>query len=100
MMTDGTTSTVGKTITNSDDTKLFQICNGSWEDYQRTVHTFKVEDKANQWVSQTMRFNFAQSSTTGKSSSVTDFTETSDSEVAKGINLIFIIIRLLLIIYG
>lgn len=53
------------------------------------MHTFKVEDKANQWVSQTMRFNFAQSSTTGKSSSVTDFTETSDSEVAKGINLIF-----------
>lgn len=89
MMTDGTTSTVGFAITNSDDTKLFQICNGSWEDYQRTVHTFKVEDKANQWVSQTMRFNFAQSSTTGKSSSVTDFTETSDSEVAKGINLIF-----------
>lgn len=89
MMTDGTTSTVGFAITNSDDTKLFQICNGSWEDYQRTVHTFKVEDKANQWVSQTMRFNFAQSSTTGKSSSVTDFTKTSDSEVAKGINLIF-----------
>lgn len=89
MMTDGTTSTVGFAITNSDDTKLFQICNGSWEDYQRTVHTFKVEDKANQWVSQTMRFNFALSSTTGKSSGVTDFGETLDSEVAKGINLIF-----------
>lgn len=89
MMTDATTSTVGFAITNSDDTKLFQICNGSWEDYQRTVHTFKVEDKANQWVSQTMRFNFALSSTTGKSSGVTDFGETLDSEVAKGINLIF-----------
>lgn len=89
MMTDGTTSTVGFAITNSDDTKLFQICNGSWVDYERTVHTFKVEDKANQWVSQTMRFNFAKSSTTGKSSGVTDFAETSDSEVAKGINLIF-----------
>lgn len=89
MMTDGTTSTVGFAITNSDDTKLFQICNGSWVDYERTVHTFKVEDKANQWVSQTMRFNFAKSSTTGKSTGVTDFAETSDSEVAKGINLIF-----------
>lgn len=36
-----------------------------------------------------MNFNFAKSSTTGKSSNVTDFTDTSDSEVAKGINLIF-----------
>lgn len=89
MMTDGTTSTVGFAITNSDDTKLFQICNGSWEDFQRTVHTIKVDEKANQWVTQTMRFNFAQSSATGKSSKVTDFTETLDSEVAKGINLIF-----------
>lgn len=89
MMTDGTTSIVGFAITNSDDTKLFQICNGNWEDYQRTVHTFKVDNKANQWVTQTMRFNFAKSSATGKSSTVDDFTDTSDSEVAKGINLIF-----------
>lgn len=89
MMTDGTTSTVGFAITNSDDTKLFQICNGSWEDFQRTVHTFKVDNKANQWVTQTMKFNFAQSSPTGKSSTVTDYVETLDSEVKKGINLIF-----------
>lgn len=89
MMTDATTSTVGFAITNSDDTKLFQICDGSWKDYQRTVHTFNVKDKPNEWVTQTMRFNFALSSTTGKSSEVTDFGETLDSEVAKGINLIF-----------
>lgn len=89
MMTDGATSIVGFAITNSDDTKLFQICNGSWVDYERTVHTFSVSNKANEWVTQTMRFNFAQSSTTGKSTGVTDFAETSDSEVAKGINLIF-----------
>lgn len=89
MMTDGATSIVGFAITNSDDTKLFQICNANWGDYERTVHTFSVSDKANEWVTQTMRFNFAQSSTTGKSSGVTDFAETSDSEVAKGINLIF-----------
>lgn len=89
MMTDATTSTVGFAITNSDDAKLFQICDGSWKDYQRTVHTFNVKDKPNEWVTQTMRFNFALSSTTGKSSEVTDFGETLDSEVAKGINLIF-----------
>lgn len=89
MMTDATTSTVGFAITNSDDAKLFQICDGGWKDYQRTVHTFNVKDKPNEWVTQTMRFNFALSSTTGKSSGVTDFGETLDSEVAKGINLIF-----------
>ena len=89
MMTDATTSTVGFAITNSDDAKLFQICDGSWKDYQRTVHTFNVKDKPNEWVTQTMRFNFALSSATGKSSEVTDFGETLDSEVAKGINLIF-----------
>lgn len=89
MMTDATTSTVGFAITNSDDAKLFQICDGSWKDYQRTVHTFNVKDKPNEWVTQTMRFNFELSSATGKSSGVTDFGETLDSEVAKGINLIF-----------
>ena len=89
MMTNDTVSIVGFAITNSDDTKLFQICNSKWENYQRTVHTFKVDKKANEWITQTMNFNFAKSSTTGKSSNVTDFTDTSDSEVAKGINLIF-----------
>ncbi len=89
MMTNDTVSIVGFAITNSDDTKLFQICNSKWENYQRTVHTFKVDKKANEWITQTMNFNFAKSSTTGKSSGVTDFAETSDSEVAKGINLIF-----------
>lgn len=97
MMSNAAVATVGFGIANSNDDALFQICDNNWANYQRNIHTFKIENKEGQWVSQTMRFDFGYDFAGGYSSNIVGpdeegerkFSITDDNDVNKGINLIF-----------
>ena len=77
---------IGITISNSNDTKMFKMINDKGADWSRNVTTFNQLNNTT-WTTKTFYVDFNYASETGSASNLTEYTATTDDEVANGINI-------------
>lgn len=77
---------VGITISNSDDTKMFKIHNDKGEDWSRNVTTYNQLNNTT-WTTRTFYIDLNYAYENGASKDLTDYSVTTDNEVARGINI-------------
>lgn len=77
---------VGITISNSNDTKFFKIHNNEGVDWSRNVTTFNQLNNTT-WTTKTFYIDLNYAYENGSSSGLTEYSQTTDEEIAKGINI-------------
>lgn len=85
MKSNVTNGIVGITVSSSQDDKMFKMLNDKLADWSRNVTTYGSIGST--WVTKTFYLDFTNASTEGKSSNLASYTETSDEDVNKGINI-------------
>lgn len=85
MKSNVTNGIVGITVSGSQDDKMFKMLTDKLADWSRNVTTYG--SIASTWTTKTFYLDFTNASTEGKSSGLTSYTETSDEDVNRGINI-------------